>query len=153
MIKSITIVSYRRGGVLFSRFYTPDLATLEAQALWLSDLRDATMPEWSLLADDGPEQVAKFGAVSVMYKLIGDVVVIFAGTVEHDALLLLELARAFEEAMRKVCRARGNASVEKRLVQSYSDLCLVVDEMIDQGFIDHLDPKLIQLGVRMNLKK
>ena len=155
MLLSIVIVSYEAGGVIFNRFYGHEFADPEVQARWLKKLRDATAPDWQLLKEDGPEQVATIKDVQILYKLIGDVVVMFAGNEEHDALLMLELARCFEECIRTACGIRENAegetrvSAERRLLQKYWMLCLIVDEMIDDGQIDHLDAKTIIRLIRM----
>jgi Clathrin adaptor complex small chain len=159
MLVSITVISYGAGGVIFSRYYGHELSTELKQAAWLKKLRDATASDWPLLKEDGPEQVAAIGEVQVVYKLLGDVVAMFAGTEEHDALLLLEFARAFDDAVREICKIPQNkegetrVSAERRLLQRYADLCLVVDEMVDDGDIDHLDPKVISKVVRMNPTK
>eukprot|EP00172_Hildenbrandia_rubra_P001476 Plantae.Rhodophyta-Hildenbrandia_rubra.ctg20301.p2 GENE.Plantae.Rhodophyta-Hildenbrandia_rubra.ctg20301~~Plantae.Rhodophyta-Hildenbrandia_rubra.ctg20301.p2 ORF type:complete len:160 (+),score=32.85 Plantae.Rhodophyta-Hildenbrandia_rubra.ctg20301:817-1296(+) len=155
MILSLVLVSYEAGGVIFSRFYGKDFRTEQAQAAWLKKLRDATAPDWRLLKEDGPEQVATIGAVQIMYKLIGDIVAIFAGNQEHDALLMLELARSFEKCIRRACGIRENkegetrVSAERKLLQKYWMLCLIVDELIDDGQIDHLDPKAVVKLINM----
>jgi hypothetical protein len=160
MIVSLTLVTYGSGGVIFNRFYGHSLHTELQQAEWLKKLRDATAPSWRLLTEEGPEQVATIGEVTIVYKLIGDVVALFAGTDEHDALLLLDFARAFDETVRKICKipvhkASGETrvSAETKLLQRYADLCLVVDEMIDDGDIDHLDSKVILKIIRMKPNK
>ncbi|CDF34832.1 unnamed protein product [Chondrus crispus] len=155
MLVSITIVSYAAGGVIFSRYYGHELHTERQQAEWLKKLRDATALHWPLLKEDNPEQVATIGEVQVMYKLLGDVVLLLAGVEEHDALLMLELARAMTAAIRAACHVPENkqgetrASAERRILQNYASLCLIVDEMVDDGDIDHLDPKVILKLIKM----
>jgi hypothetical protein len=155
MIVSLTVVSHEAGGVILSRFYGFALRTELQQAEWLKKLRDATAPDWPLLREDGPEQVATVGEVQVVYKLLGDVVALFAGTDEHDALLMLELARAFDASVRAVCKIPQNkagetrVSAERRMLQRYADLCLVVDELVDDGDIDHTDAAVVAKLVRM----
>lgn len=155
MLVSIVFISYTSGGVLFSRFYGHELRTESQQAEWLKKLRDATAPDWALLKEDHPEQVATVGEVQVLYKLIGDVVLMLAGVEEHDALLLLELARSMNLSIRGACKIPENkqgqtrVSAERRILQNYANLCLVVDEQIDDGEIDHLDPKVVLKLIRM----
>eukprot|EP00177_Eucheuma_denticulatum_P000960 GFKZ01001739.1.p2 GENE.GFKZ01001739.1~~GFKZ01001739.1.p2 ORF type:complete len:161 (+),score=20.51 GFKZ01001739.1:213-695(+) len=156
MLVSITLVSYAAGGVIFSRYYGHELRTEKQQAEWLKKLRDATAPEWALLQDDHSEQVAAIGEVQVTYKLMGDVVLLLAGVEEHDALLLLELARAMNTTIRTACKcverqqpADNRVSVERRILQNYANLCLVVDEMVDDGDVDHLDPRVIMKLIKM----
>lgn len=155
MIISVNIVTYATGGVIFSRYYGHELHTELQQADWLKKLRDATVSDWALLKEDHPEQVATVGEVQVVYKLIGDVVLMLAGVEEHDALLMLELARSMDASIRGACRIPQNrqgqttTSAERRILQNYANLCLVVDEQIDDGDIDHLDPKVIVKLIRM----
>lgn len=155
MIISVVIVSYASGGVIFSRFYGHELHKEVQQAEWLKKLRDATAPDWPLLKEDFPEQVATIGEVQVTYKLIGDVVLMLAGVDEHDALLLLELIRSMTTVIRRVCKVpenkkgETNVSAERRILQHYANLCLAVDEQIDDGDIDHLDPKIVVRLLRM----
>lgn len=159
MLVSLTVVSYNAGGVIFSRFYGHALRTEKQQASWLKKLRDATAPDWALLVEDNAEQVATIGEVQIVYKLIGDVVAFFAGTEEHDALLLLEVARAFETAVRSACKipqsrvGETRVSAERKILQRYAELCLVVDEMIDDGDVDHLDGDVIAKLIRMKPSK
>lgn len=155
MLVSVVLVSYTAGGVIFSRYYGHELQTEKQQAEWLKKLRDATAPEWALLKEDNPEQVATIGEVQVLYKLIGDVVLLLAGVEEHDALLLLELARSMTASIRGACRVpehkqgETRVSAERRILQNYANLCLLVDEMIDDGDVDHLDPKVILKLIKM----
>lgn len=155
MLVSIVIVSYNAGGVIFSRYYGHELHTEKQQAEWLKKLRDATAPDWALLKEDNPEQVATIGEVQIMYKLIGDVVLLLSGIEEHDALLLLELSRSMTAAIRSACKVpetpqgETRVSAERRILQNYANLCLVVDEMIDDGDVDHLDPKVVLKLIKM----
>ena len=159
MIVSVVIITYHSGGVIFSRYFGNQIREEQAQAEWLKKLRDATAPDWHLLKEDGPEQVAAVGEVQILYKLIGDVVLMLAGTEEHDVLLLLELARSMNSTIRKACRIPENkqgetrVSAERRILQRYANLCLVVDEHIDEGDIDLLDPTVILRLIRMKPSK
>lgn len=159
MIVSVVLVSYSAGGVIFARYYGHALHKEQQQAEWLKKLRDATAPDWPLLKDFGPEQVATIGEVQVLYKLIGDVVLMLAGVEEHDALLLLELARAMNVTIRASCKIPENkagvtrVSAERRILQHYANLCLVVDEHIDDGDTDLLDPKVILKLIKMRPTK
>ena len=87
MILSFVIISYESGGVLFARHYGASLATESAQATWMRRLHAATAADWGLLRSEGEEQVATLGgaeaAVQVLYKLLGDVVLLLAGDEEH----------------------------------------------------------------------
>lgn len=155
MILSVVIVSYNTGGVIFSRFYGHQLHKEAQQAEWLKKLRDSTAPEWPLLKEDCAEQIATVSEVHVVYKLIGDVVLMLAGESEHDALLILELARSMTDVIRSACHIPQNTqgetrvSAERRIFQHYANLCMLVDEQIDDGDIDHLDPKVILRLLRM----
>lgn len=157
MIVSVLIVGYSTGGVLFSRYYGHQVREEKEQAAWLKKLRDATAPDWHLLKEDGPEQVAAIGEVQVLYKLIGDVVLILAGTEEHDVLLQLELARAMTVTIKKACKIPDNpdtrVSAERRILQHYANLCLVIDEHIDDGDVDLLDPRVIMQLIKMKPTK
>lgn len=155
MIVSVVIVSYDAGGVIFSRYYGHELHTEQQQAEWLKKLRDATASDWALLKEDNPEQVATINEVQIVYKLIGDVVLLISGVEEHDAILLLELAKSMALSIRSACKIPENkqgetrVSAERRLLQNYANLCLIVDEQIDDGDIDHLDPKVILKLIKM----
>ncbi|CAN8064008.1 unnamed protein product [Agarophyton chilense] len=155
MIVCVVVVSYVTGGVIFSRFYGHELRSEQKQAKWLKKLRDATAPDWVLLKEDHPEQVATVGEVQIVYKLMGDSVLMIAGVEEHDALLLLEVARSMDESIRGACKIPVNkqkqttVSAERRILQHYSNLCLIVDEQIDDGDVDHIDPEVILKLIRM----
>ncbi|GAB0494464.1 hypothetical protein MMPV_005757 [Pyropia vietnamensis] len=164
MILSFIIISYDSGGVLFSRFYGAGLATEAAQATWLRRLHGATAADWGLLRTEGEEQVATLGgaeapAVEVLYKSLGDVVLMLAGDEEHDGLLLLEVARALDACLRGACRiprARDGTtrvSAEGRLLATYHRLCLVVDEVIVDGEVDHLDTKTVLKVIDMKPRR
>lgn len=155
MIISINFVSYDAGGVIFSRFYGHNLRTELQQAEWLKKMRDATAPDWPLLKEDNSEQIATVGEVQIVYKLFGDVVLMIAGVEEHDALLMLDLARSLVTTLRSACRIPENragevkVSAERRLFQHYANLCMVVDEQVDDGDIDHLDSRVVLRLLRM----
>lgn len=155
MIVSLHVVTHASGGVLLARYYGPRVALATQQSEWLKKLRDATAGEWRLLVEDVDEQVAAVGEVQVVFKLIGDVVLLLAGTEEHDALLLLELSRAIDKTMRAACRipASNRVSAERRILQNYANLCLLIDEHIDDGDIDHLDSDVVLKLLRMQPSK
>lgn len=89
--------------------------------------------------------------IHVMYKLMGDVVLTLAGDGIHDQLLLLEFSRAFDVVIRRILRVKNmeTISLEARLLQSYSKLCMVVEEMIFDGEIDQLDVNMIDSVITM----
>mmetsp|Transcript_15415 Transcript_15415/g.31235 ORF Transcript_15415/g.31235 Transcript_15415/m.31235 type:complete len:156 (-) Transcript_15415:244-711(-) len=151
MIRCIIIVAYRSGGVLFEKYYGEEFSSAEQRAMWLVSMRNATAPEWTLLLSEGPEQVALVDETTVVYKLLNDCVVMVSGTAEHDALLLLEFVRVLDECLRRACGIGKStrSSAEMRLVQHYADICLVLDEMVDDGEIDHLDPKMILKMIKL----
>lgn len=158
MIASVHVVSYAAGGVLFERYYGASLSHSVSQAEWLKRLRDATAPDWRLLRDDYPEQVAAVGEVQIVYKLIGDVVLVLSGTDEHDALLLLDLARSMTATIRSACKiperqGETRVSAERRILSHYANLCMLVDEHVDDGDIDQLDPQVILDLIRMRPNK
>lgn len=159
MIVSVHIVAYASGGVIYERYYGPRLAETVQQAEWLKRLRDATAGDWRLLKEDFAEQVAAVGEVQIVYKLLGDVVILLSGTKEHDALLMLELIRAMEKTIRSACKITENragetrVSAERRILSHYANLCLVMDEHIDDGDIDHLDAAVILKLIRMQPSK
>lgn len=171
MILSFVIISYETGGVLFARHYGAALATDAAQAAWLRRLHAATAADWGLLRTDGEEQVAVVGgstddgtaggtaAAQVLLAALGDVVLLLAGDAPHDGLLLLEVARALDGALRGACRiprARDGTtrvSAEGRLLAAYHRLCLVVDEVIVDGEVDHLDVKTVLKVIDMKPRR
>lgn len=155
MIVSVVMISYNAGGVIFSRFYGHELHTQAQQAEWLKKLRDATAPDWPLLKEDHAEQVATVGEVQIVYKLIGDIVLMIGGVDEHDAPLILQLARSMTTVIRSACHIPENkqgetrVSAERKILQNYASVCLIVDEQIDDGDIDHLDPTVVRKLIRM----
>jgi len=151
MIKGIIIASYKSGGVLFQRYYGRDLSTVSAQARFLQKVRDTTAIEWPALIEEGSEECAYADGMHITYKLMGDVVVTVVGVDEHDQMLLLEFCRAFEAAIKKVLKIKPNTdvSMELRILQSYSKVCMVVEEMIIDGDIDHLDANMIAAVIKM----
>jgi len=159
MIVSVHFVGYATGGVIYERYYGSRLSLDIQQAEWLKRLRDATASDWRLLKEDHSEQVAAVGEVQCVYKLIGDVVLLLSGTEEHDALLLLELSRAIDKTVRSACKIPENkagetrVSAERKILSNYANLCLVMDEHIDDGDIDILDPAVVIKLIRMQPKK
>mmetsp|Transcript_2954 Transcript_2954/g.9041 ORF Transcript_2954/g.9041 Transcript_2954/m.9041 type:complete len:152 (-) Transcript_2954:1940-2395(-) len=151
MIICIVIASFKTGGVLFSRFYGPDYQSEVGQATLLQSLRDATADEWPNLVADNAEQCAYLNNIHIMYKLIGDVVLTLAGNDETDHLILLEFARAFEAVLMSALRIKQNQeiSVGHRILQSYSKLAMVVEEMILDGVIDQMDTNMIMSLIQM----
>lgn len=87
----------------------------------------------------------------ITFTLMGDVVVTVVGTDEHDQMLLLEFCRAFEAAIKKVLKIKptSDVSMELRMLQSYSKVSMVVEEMIIDGDIDHLDANMIAAVIKM----
>mmetsp|Transcript_3323 Transcript_3323/g.5830 ORF Transcript_3323/g.5830 Transcript_3323/m.5830 type:complete len:157 (-) Transcript_3323:18-488(-) len=156
MILTILIVSYTNGGVIYARFFGPKLREEPQQAVWLERIRHHTAPEWGLLTSDHTEQTAYMDECAIMFKRIGDVVFIVVGNREHDAMLLLEFGRAFEQCVRTIYKIPENnqkLSVEKRILGAYWTVCLILDEMIDDGSIDHLDPQIVLRMINMKPNK
>lgn len=130
----------------------------------LRTLEEILPPVWDQLgASDSladREQIGRLEDYTVIMRRVGDVVTVFIGEREHEALLLLEFARSFEACVRRtllmenpreldldadgardtltsgyfsptpMATVERYTHVHQTMVERYEELCMVVDEMV-----------------------
>lgn len=137
MIDAILIVSSGvRRATLLARHYRPtDTAardTLEFEALRTLDGAVLAQGRWfcSMLKDDS----------FVVYSGRGDLVFVLVGSGDDDEIALFEVGRAIIDVASEHCGGRLDA---EHCVEQYGKIALGIDEMINCGFVEHLDKQTV----------
>jgi len=163
MIHSVVIVVRSTEAILLSRFYgAVERASALLQAQWIQTVRDATQSRWDSAYENGGEQVAVCAGKYVVYSgtlddgRLGDLLFFVAGTEEYDELALLEIVQALMACLRASLLAnapRGAFLNEIVITEQYHIACLVLDEMINQGVLEHTDPEVVRKYLKLKLKR
>lgn len=98
-------------------------------------------------ASEESEFADRYKAGTVALRLEGDVVFYALGTGEYDELNLAEAIRAICLGLRDTVRKPTEAA----LFDNYGRLCMVVDEVINEGILEAADRDAIQRGMKMKL--
>ncbi|KAK9842304.1 hypothetical protein WJX81_005560 [Elliptochloris bilobata] len=135
------IIATANGHVLLERFYErfsnldrADIRVACQQALE----KDLGTPE--------AESVSRFRGAAVVSRTEGDLVYYAVGTGEYDELTLAEALRGLAAALREAMRKAPSEAV---LLDHYARLCLVVDEVVQEGVLDAADKDAILRGVKL----
>lgn len=163
MIHSVVIVVRSTETILLSRFYgAAERGSALVQAQWIQTVRDATQARWDVALEGGGEQVAVCQGNYVVYSgtvndgRVGDLLFFVAGTDEYDELGLLEIVQALMACLRGALLAnapRGAFLTEIVITEQYHVVCLVLDEMINGGILEHTDPEVVRKYLKLKLKK
>ncbi|KAL0037359.1 hypothetical protein WJX79_003804 [Trebouxia sp. C0005] len=98
-------------------------------------------------ASDESEFADRYKAGSIALRLEGDIVFYALGTGEYDELNLAETIRAISLGLRDTLKKPTEAA----LFDNYGRLCMVVDEVINEGILEAVDRDAIQRGMKMKL--
>ncbi|KAK9810121.1 hypothetical protein WJX72_005088 [[Myrmecia] bisecta] len=137
------VVATTSGSVVYERFYAR-LSDLEKADL-RSAFYKASEPALAT-AQDEAEFAARYKAGALVFKLEADLLFYLLGTGEYDELNLAEALRALVGALRDTLKRQPT---EALLFDNYGKLCLVVDELINEGILEATDKEAIQRGIKM----
>lgn len=135
------IVTTKDGNVVYERYYDR-LSEMDK-----SELR-ATLYQAicsSNLTQDEQEQVGCFRGANFVFMGFNDLVFFCIGSGEYDELALTHVLRVILVALRNV--VSKNIS-EASLFESYGQLCLVIDEVINEGVLESVDKDHIRKGTK-----
>jgi len=140
------LITTRNGHIIFAKYF--DGSTREQRVLWESTLYTHTKQDWSA-AKENDEQVAILGNKFVVFSGTEDLLFFITGSEEYDELTLQEILRNFITILRDVLKKNLN---EDKLLEHYSKVCLVCDEMINQGVLEYCDKDTIKKMIKMKLE-
>ncbi|KAJ1551482.1 Coatomer subunit zeta-1 [Nowakowskiella sp. JEL0078] len=133
------IVLDSQGKRMFSKYYTPDYATLKDQKSFEKSLFEKTRKNNS--------EIIMFDGQVVVFKNSIDIYVYFVGSADENELILSSILHSFLEALSILFKGQ----VESRLVLENLDLVLLaLDETIDDGII--LESEATQIASRVTKK-
>ncbi|KAK9804931.1 hypothetical protein WJX73_000481 [Symbiochloris irregularis] len=122
-----------KSNVIYERFYSK-----------FSDWERAGIREAFAQASDGlqlgvaeeAEQCSRYRGGVVAVRAESDLVLYGLGTGEYDELSLAEALRAVTAALRALFK---RAPTETLLLDNYGQLCLALDEMIQEGILESVE--------------
>ncbi|DBA87000.1 TPA: hypothetical protein ACH3X2_000380 [Trebouxia sp. C0005] len=138
------LIATTTGSVVYERFY------LRFTDVEKADIRAAFQRASEFLitgASDESEFADRYKAGSIALRLEGDIVFYALGTGEYDELNLAETIRAISLGLRDTLKKPTEAA----LFDNYGRLCMVVDEVINEGILEAVDRDAIQRGMKMKL--
>ncbi|KAK9861641.1 hypothetical protein WJX84_008038 [Apatococcus fuscideae] len=137
------LVATSVGDVVYERFYDKfsDLERADIRAAFYS----TTEPYLQSLAD-GAEYAARFKSAAVVARTEGDLFFYGLGNGEYDELSLSEVIDVIIQSLRDILKRQPS---EGLLWDNYGRLCLLIDEIVNEGVIDATDKEAIQRGIRL----
>lgn len=138
------LIATATGSVVYERFY------LRFSDVEKGDIRAAFQraSETALPgALDESEFADRYKAGTIALRLEGDIVFYALGTGEYDELNLAETIRAVSIGLRDTIRKPTEAA----LFDNYGRVCMVIDEVINEGILEATERDAIQRGMKMKL--
>jgi len=108
-------------------------------------LQKMTQDDWSN-AKNEKQMVSVIGDKFVVFCGIGDLLVFWTGSSEYDEIILSDTLNSFINILKQICKKGVN---ETSIVEQYSKICLCLDEMVNKGILDQVDPFFIKNYVDM----
>ena len=135
MITSIVLANRHTAEVLLGRYF--DLGG-DDRAAWEAQLFALTRSQWDVRREDD-ERVECWGDNVVVFVGIDDLLVFVTGRDEDDELALLELLRTLTTLLREVTKR----ATEQALMENYTRIALILEELVHNGIVDQLDKEHI----------
>lgn len=134
------LVATRGGDVVYERFFD------RFSELEKADVRSALSLATGNVRFTAEEQdfVAPYKAARFAFMPVADVVFYLLGSGEYDEIGLVEVLRTIIQALREVL-GKPTAAV---LLDKYAKLCLVVDEVLNEGILEAVDREAIKKGIK-----
>lgn len=151
MIESVVVVA--GSGVLVAKYYAPWLQSTDKRAQWIATLHKLTqaaqpLPDALQVAvheseSRSAQHLSTYRDKFVVYTAIGELVIFWSGSAEHDELLcrlsasialivaVSELMTSFLQVLKQVCK-KGVS--EAAVLDSYAKICLILDAMVHKVF-------------------
>ncbi|KAG2448120.1 hypothetical protein HYH02_006705 [Chlamydomonas schloesseri] len=135
------VVATKGGDVLYERFFDrfTELEKAEIRAAF-----SAASSNVRLQYDDqdfiAPYKTARFAFIPSV-----DTVFYLMGSGEYDELGLVEILRVIISVLKDVL---GKAPSSALLLDKYARLCLLVDEVINEGLLEAVDKEAIKKGIK-----
>ena len=155
MIHSVLVVVRSTEAILLSRFYDGvERSSALVQAQWIQAVRDATITRWALAHEGGGEQVCMCQDKFVLFSGTGNLLFFVSGSDEYDELALLDVVQSLLDCLRGALLAKASDALTETLItEHYHVACLVLDEMINQGVLEHTEPQVVRKFLKLKLKK
>lgn len=135
------LVATKNGDVVYERYYDAytELDKAEIRAAFQQAADNVN------LAADDQDFVASFKGGCIVLIPENDVVFYCLSSGEYDELATSELLRLIVTAL---SRTIGKPPTESVIFQNYAKVCLVVDEIINEGMIEETRPEAITKGTK-----
>ncbi|KAG2430410.1 hypothetical protein HXX76_009935 [Chlamydomonas incerta] len=135
------VVATKGGDVLYERFFDrfTELEKAEIRAAF-----SAASGNVRLQYDD-QDFIAPYKTARFAFIPSADTVFYLMGSGEYDELGLVEILRVIISVLKDVL---GKAPSAALLLDKYARLCLVVDEVINEGLLEAVDKEAIKKGIK-----
>lgn len=140
------LIATKTGNVIYERFYNQFSESEKAE---IRAGLDAASQPYLYRAHDDVEYVGRFKAGVVVFVPTADVVIYALGTGEYDELSLGQLLFS---AVRGLRESLAVPLSERSLVDKYSKVALVLDELVNEGIIDETNPMRIVAGTKLTMR-
>lgn len=141
MISSVIILD-SDGKRIAVKYYSEEWNTVAAQANYEKDLFSKT----NRAGQRSDAEILTFNEVTVLYKLVGDLVIYVTGSSDENEVLLFTVLSALSESLNILLRG----AVEKKSVLENLDLVLIaIDEIVDEGIILETEPQIVAARATM----
>ena len=144
-ISSVVLVSSQTGGVILARFYDPQLEQYKREVLrdFLQAADVENLVGSTESQEDGSSEcyTSLYQKHNLVFQRISDVVVFCSGTKDQSHARVAKVIENFV-----FCLIEGvlkKSITEDRIIKNYAKVCLLLDEILNEGIVQTLDTKLI----------
>lgn len=135
------LVATKGGDVIYERFYE------RFTELEKADIRAAfsTATNNVRLYGDEKDFVGSYKSARFAFIPVTDTIFYLMGSGEYDELGLVEVLRGIIQALKDIM---GKAPSAGLLMEKYTRMCLVVDEVINEGLVETVDREAIKKAIK-----
>uniref|UniRef100_A0A061QRI4 Coatomer subunit zeta n=2 Tax=Tetraselmis sp. GSL018 TaxID=582737 RepID=A0A061QRI4_9CHLO len=137
------LLSTRSGQILVERFH--DTLTNEAKSEIRAAMYSASTSVVQNLPEDS-EHVFGYGDACIVYSPVADIILFLMGSGEYDELMLSSIIRVIKDALKATLKKSPS---EAAVCEKYAKVCVTLDEVVNEGVLDMVDPELIRKAVKL----
>ncbi|GMH37554.1 hypothetical protein BSKO_05427 [Bryopsis sp. KO-2023] len=139
------LISTKAGNVIYERFYDPlDEAT---RAEIRGAFHGASQPIL-MTVQDGQQYVGNYRGAPIVFMPTSDIIIYSLGSGEYNELALAQILQAI---IRGVSDVLGKPASEALLFEGYAQLCLTIDEVINEGMLETVNKDIVRKGTKMKV--
>lgn len=139
------LIATRTGNVIYERFYDgyDEVTRAEIRGAFHS-----TSQPIEANLQESQHYVGNYRGAPIVFMPTSDIIIYILGSGEYNELALAQILQAI---LRGIADVLGKPPTEAALFEGYPQMCLAIDEVINEGMLETVNKDMIRKGTKMKV--